>query len=114
MKYDRSGTFRPSGTVEWLKSPAVDGPEAQRDPDVVDTVSTMLAVVSAMCCTPGAWLNSRYSSIWLLRLPSAGSLIGNLIFPSPSVMTLDMSAEYSVEMSSSEKWTSCWKPSTRS
>jgi DNA-binding transcriptional LysR family regulator len=43
MKYDRSGTFRPSGTVEWLKSPAVDGPEAQRDPDVVDTVSTMLA-----------------------------------------------------------------------
>ena len=39
-----------------------------------------------------------------LPLPSAGSLIGNLIFPSPSVMTFDMSAEYSVEMSSSEKW----------
>ena len=48
-----------------------------------------------------------------LALPSAGSLIGNLIFPSPSVITLD-SAEYSVEMSSSEKWVSCVKPSTRS
>ena len=46
--------------------------------------------------------NSRYSSIWLLRFPLAGSLIGNLIFPSPSVITFDMSAEYSVEMSSSE------------
>ena len=45
-----------------------------------------------------------YSSIWLLRLPSAGSLIGNLIFPSPSAITFDISAEYSVEMSSSEKW----------
>jgi len=30
-----------------------------------------------------------------------------LIFPSPSVMTLDMSAEYSVWMSSSEKCVSC-------
>jgi hypothetical protein len=31
-------------------------------------------------------------------------LIGNLTFPSPSVTTLLISAEYSVEMSSSEKW----------
>ena len=67
-----------------------------------------------MCCTPGPWLNSRYSSIWLLRLPSAGSLIGNLIFPSPSVITFDISAEYSVEMSSSEKWIISVIPNTRS
>ncbi len=58
----------------------------------------------AMCCAPGPSLNSRYSSIWLLRLPSAGSLIGNFTFPRPSVITFDISAEYSVEMSSSEKW----------
>ena len=51
----------------------------------------------ATCWTPGPPWNSRYSSIWLFRFPSAGSLIGNLIFPSPSVMTFDMSAEYSVE-----------------
>jgi hypothetical protein len=48
-----------------------------------------------------------------LPLPSAGSLIGNLIFPAPSVITFDMSAEYSVEMSSSEKCVSCVKPRTR-
>ena len=46
---------------------------------------------SAMCWTPGPWLNSRYSSIWLLRLPSAGSLIGNLILPLPSAITFDIS-----------------------
>ena len=55
-----------------------------------------------------------YSSIWLLRLPSAGSLIGNLILPSPSAITFDMSAEYSVEMSSSEKWIISVMPNTRS
>ena len=55
-----------------------------------------------------------YSSIWLFRLPSAGSLIGNLIFPSPSAITFDMSAEYSVEMSSSEKWIISVIPKTRS
>ena len=58
--------------------------------------------------------NSRYSSIWLFRFPSAGSLIGNLIFPSPPVITFDISAEYSVWMSSSEKCVSCSNPSTRS
>ena len=47
------------------------------------------------------------------RHGSRGFGIGNLIFPSPSVMTFDMSAEYSVEMSSSEKWVSCVKPRTR-
>ena len=64
----------------------------------------MSAVSIAMCWTPGPPKKSRYSSIWLLRRPSAGSLIGNLIFPWPPVITFDMSAEYSVEMSSSEKW----------
>ncbi len=39
-----------------------------------------------------------------LARPSAGSLIGNLIRPCPPVITFDISAEYSVEMSSSEKW----------
>ena len=77
------------------------------------TVFTMSSDCIATCWTPGPPWNSRYSSIWLFRLPSAGSLIGNLIFPSPSVMTFDMSAEYSVEMSSSEKCVSCVKPSTR-
>ena len=74
----------------------------------------MFVDASAMCCTPGPWLNSRYSSIWLLRLPSAGSLIGNLIFPWPSVITFDISAEYSVEMSSSEKWIISVIPNARS
>ena len=74
----------------------------------------MFADWIAMCCEPGPWLNSRYSSIWLLRLPSAGSLIGNLIFPWPSVITLLISAEYSVEMSSSEKWIISVIPNTRS
>ena len=78
------------------------------------TVRTMSSLASATCCTPGEPLNSRYSSIWLLRLPSAGSLIGNLILPSPSVITFDMSAEYSVEIASSEKWISSVKPSARS
>jgi hypothetical protein len=78
------------------------------------TVFTMSFVWRATCCTPGPPWKSRYSSIWLFRLPSAGSLIGNLIFPSPSVMTLDMRAEYSVEMSSSVKWVSWVKPRTRS
>ena len=55
-----------------------------------------------------------YSSIWLLRLPSAGSLIGNLIFPSPSDMTFDMSAEYSVWIWSSPKWRMFVIPKTRS
>src|SRR2546423_711075 len=59
----------------------------------------MSSVARATCWTPGPALNSRYSSIWLFRLPSAGSLIGNLIFPSPSDITLDMSAEYSALMS---------------
>ena len=63
-----------------------------------------------MCCRPGPALNSRYSSIWLLRLPSAGSLIGNLIFPSPPNITFDISAEYSVWIASSEKWISSVKP----
>ena len=47
-------------------------------------------------------------------MPSAGSLIGNLMRPSPSQTTLDISAEYSVEMASSLKWTSSVKPMTRS
>ena len=34
--------------------------------------------------------------------------------PSPSAITFDISAEYSVEMSSSEKWIISVKPSTRS
>src|SRR5438067_600371 len=38
----------------------------------------------AMCCDPAPWLNSRYSSIWLLRLPSAGSWIG-LVVGAPGV-----------------------------
>ena len=78
------------------------------------TVLTMSFDCIATCCTPGPPWNSRYSSIWLFLFPSAGSLIGNLIFPSPSVITFDMSAEYSVEMSSSEKCVSCVNPSTRS
>src|SRR5438067_866821 len=27
----------------------------------------MFDEASAMCCTPGPWLNSRYSSLWLFR-----------------------------------------------
>ncbi len=53
-----------------------------------------------------------YSSIWDLRLPSAGSLIGNFSLPLPSVTTFDISAEYSVEMASSEKWISSVMPNT--
>jgi hypothetical protein len=74
----------------------------------------MFTLVMATCCTPGPPKNSRYSSIWLLRLPSAGSLMGNLIFPSPSDITFDMSAEYSVEIASSVKWSISVKPITRS
>ncbi len=55
-----------------------------------------------------------YSSICDLRLPCAGSLIGNLILPLPSVTTLDISAEYSVEIASSEKWIISVMPKTRS
>jgi hypothetical protein len=55
-----------------------------------------------------------YSSICDLRLPSAGSLIGNLSRPVPSVTTLDMSAEYSVEIALSEKWIISVIPNTRS
>ena len=55
-----------------------------------------------------------YSSICDLRLPSAGSLIGNLIRPLPSVTTFDISAEYSVEIASSEKWIISVMPKTRS
>ena len=72
----------------------------------------MSSLCSAMCCTPGPWLNSRYSSIWLLRLPSAGSLIGNLILPLPSAITFDISAEYSVWIWSSPKWTMFVIPKT--
>ncbi len=67
-----------------------------------------------MCCTPGPPWNSRYSSIWDLRLPSAGSLIGNLILPLPSAITFDISAEYSVEMSWSVNRIISVKPKTRS
>ncbi len=67
-----------------------------------------------MCWTPGPPLNSRYSSIWLFRFPSAGSLIGNLIFPLPSDITFDISAEYSVWIWSSPKWTMLVIPKTRS
>ena len=49
-----------------------------------------------------------------LPLAFAGSLIGNLIFPSPSAITFDIRAEYSVEMSSSEKWIISVIPNTRS
>ena len=80
----------------------------------VSTVRTMSSDCSAMCCTPGPPKNSRYSSIWLLRFPSAGSLIGNLTLPWPSVITFDISAEYSVEMSSSLKWIISVIPKTRS
>ena len=68
----------------------------------------------ATCCTPGPLWNSRYSSICDLRLPSAGSLIGNLIRPVPSLTTFDISAEYSVEMSSSAKWIISVNPKMRS
>jgi hypothetical protein len=77
------------------------------------TVAQMSLVFMAMCCTPGPLYQSRYSSIWLFFLPSAGSLIGSLIFL-PSSMTLLISAEYSVLMSSSVKCASCEKPITRS
>ena len=50
----------------------------------------------------------------LARLPSAGSLIGNFTRPSPLVTTFDMSAEYSVEIASSEKWMSSVIPKTSS
>ena len=72
----------------------------------------MLRDWSAMCWTPGPSLNSRYSSIWLFRLPSAGSLIGNLILPAPSAITLLISAEYSVWIWSSPKWTMFVIPKT--
>lgn len=41
MKYNRFGSA--PREVEWLKAPGRDAPEAQRDPQVVSTVSTMLA-----------------------------------------------------------------------
>ena len=74
----------------------------------------MSVVASAMCWTPGPPWNSRYSSICDLRSPSAGSLIGNLMRPLPSAITFDISAEYSVEMSSSVKRIISVKPKTRS
>ena len=52
-----------------------------------------------------------YSWIWLFFLPSAGSLIGITILE-PSHTTVDISAEYSVLIASSSKWTSSSKPST--
>jgi hypothetical protein len=80
----------------------------------VSTLRTMSSDCKAMCCTPGPPKNSRYSSIWLLRFPSAGSLIGNLIFPCPSAITFDISAEYSVWICSSAKWMMFVKPIVRS
>ncbi len=52
-----------------------------------------------------------YSWIWLFFMPSAGSLIGITIFE-PSHTTVDMSAEYSVEIWSSSKCCSWLKPMT--
>lgn len=43
MKLHRPGHPAPAGTWTLLKAPATDGPEAQRDPDVVATVTRMLA-----------------------------------------------------------------------
>jgi hypothetical protein len=60
----------------------------------------MSPVIRAMCCHPGARLNSRYSSIWDFFLPGAGSLMGNLSLPEPSCITFDIRAEYSVVMAS--------------
>ena len=40
--------------------------------------------------------------------------MGNFTRPLPSLTTLDMSAEYSVEMSSSEKWIISVIPKTSS
>ena len=74
----------------------------------------MSVVARAMCCTPGPLWNSRYSSICDFLFPWAGSLIGNLSRPLPSVTTFDISAEYSVEISSSEKWIISVIPNTRS
>jgi len=72
----------------------------------------MSPVMSATCWTPGPRLYSRYSSIWLFFLPSAGSLIGNLHLPVPFSMTFDIRALYSVEMSSSVKWARFENPRT--
>ncbi len=58
----------------------------------------MSSVRSAMCWVPGSRYQSRNSWIWLFFLPVAGSLIGNLIRPLPSVMTFDIRALYSVWM----------------
>jgi hypothetical protein len=41
-------------------------------------------------------------------------LIGNLIRPFPVVTTLDINAEYSVEIASSEKWIISVIPNTSS
>ena len=52
-----------------------------------------------------------YSWIWVFLRPSAGSLMGMTIFE-PSHTTVDISAEYSVRIWSSSKWTSWAKPIT--
>jgi hypothetical protein len=49
-----------------------------------------------------------------LRLPSAGSLIGNFTRPLPLVTTLDISALYSVEIASSVKCSISVMPKTSS
>ena len=71
------------------------------------------SVRKAKCCTPGVSLcQSRYSSIWLLRRPSAGSLIGILMTPKPESITLDINEVYSVEMSASSKCLNNLNPRT--
>ena len=53
-----------------------------------------------------------YSSIWDFLRPSAGSLIGNLMRPSPLLITLDIRAVYSVLMSLSSNETNWLNPIT--
>ena len=72
----------------------------------------MSLVASARCWQPGPVWNSRYSSICDLRLPTAGSLSGNFTRWLPLATTLDISAEYSVAMSSPTNSAMFTKPIT--
>ena len=72
----------------------------RRDRDVLDARARRSSRGTRRSAT-GAWTR-------------AGSLIGNFTRPSPLVTTFDISAEYSVEIASSEKWMSSRIPKTSS
>ena len=87
---------------------------AARDDDVVLLAERHASEDGAQDAAPAVDVEDLASSICDLRLASAGSLIGNFTEPLPFVTTFDISAEYSVEMWSSEKWIISRMPKTSS